>query len=38
LGIAEEGIIDYLDSDLINSEELKQLAENVGVEYTSDSL
>jgi hypothetical protein len=38
LGIDEERIFDYLDSDLINSEELKQLAETVGVEYTSDQL
>jgi hypothetical protein len=33
LGIAEEKIFDYLDSELTNSEELKQLAETVGVEY-----
>jgi hypothetical protein len=38
LGIAEEGIIDYLDSDLVSGEELKQLAETVGVEYEPEPL
>ena len=38
LGISENRIVDYLDSDLLSSEELKQLAGTIGVEYTDDCL
>jgi len=36
LGISENRIIDYLDSDLLNSDELKQLAGTIGVEYANE--
>jgi hypothetical protein len=36
LGLNEERIIDYLDSDLISSEELKQLTGALGIEYPED--
>jgi hypothetical protein len=36
LGVGEDRILDYLDSELLNNEELKQLAEMMGVEYSSD--
>jgi hypothetical protein len=32
LGISENRIVDYLDSDLLSSEELKQLAGTIGVD------
>jgi hypothetical protein len=38
LGISENRIVDYLDSDLLSSEELKQLAGTIGVEHTDDYL
>jgi hypothetical protein len=36
IGISENRIFDYLDSELLSSEELKQLAVTIGVEYTAD--
>jgi hypothetical protein len=38
LGWDEPRILEYLDSDLINSEELKQLASSLGVDYEEDML
>jgi hypothetical protein len=35
-GVGEDRILDYLDSELLNNEELKQLAETIGVKYTSN--
>ncbi len=36
LGLDENRILDYLDSDLINAEELKQLATSVGINIEAD--
>ncbi|NLD66030.1 MAG: hypothetical protein GX648_05595, partial [Crenarchaeota archaeon] len=33
LGLDENRILEYLDSDLINSDELVQLASSVGINY-----
>ncbi len=38
LGLDEKRILDYLDSDLINTEELMQLASTVGVNIKEDEL
>ncbi len=37
LGLAENRILDYLDSDLINEEELRQLATSVGITVQAES-
>jgi hypothetical protein len=36
LGLKEDRIIDYLDSDLISTDELKQLAGALGIEFPED--
>lgn len=36
LGLDDNRIIDYLESDLINTEELKQLASALGIEFPED--
>lgn len=33
IGVSENEIIDYLNSELVNNEELKQLAGTLGIEY-----
>ncbi len=38
LGIDEEEILDYLDSDLVSGEQLRQLAVAVGIDYEYNSL
>jgi hypothetical protein len=38
LGLDENRIIDYLDSDLINADELRQLATTLGINYEAEVL
>jgi len=38
LGLDEDRILDYLDSDLIDDEELRQLAETLGINVEVDSM